>query len=143
MLGKGIIALAVLIVTLGQTQASAVDASDKVSITNPSLANAFGSDLGNSINVDQQVQISADVINNQEVPQKIAYLVQVVDQDGFVVSVGWVLGIEQNPKQMFNHSLPWTPKEAGKYTAEIFVWEEFPANPKILSDYNTIKINVS
>ena len=147
MVGKGIGLLVALVITVGITvvitPAFALTELDRTSINDPQLVNAFGSPLGTSINVDQQVQISADVMNNQEKSQKIAYLVQVKDEAGYVVSVGWVVGVELNPQQEFTQSISWIPKESGKFTAEIFVWEGFPVNHNALSDYTSIQINVS
>jgi len=141
--GKGIGLLAMLVIIVGIAPAFALTELEKTSINDPKLVNAFGSPLGTSINVDQQVQISADVMNNQEKSQKIAYLVQVKDEGGFVVSVGWVVGVELNPQQEFTQSISWIPKESGKFTAEIFVWEGFPINHNAISDYTSIQISVS
>ena len=89
MLSKGIVWLGVLLVfSISFTPAFALDELEKVSIIDPKLVNAFGIPLGNSINVEQQIQISADVINNQEKSQKIAFLVQVKNETGIVVSIG-------------------------------------------------------
>ncbi len=144
MLSKGITVLAVLpILAISFVPAFALIELERVSIIDPKLVNVFGVSLGNSINVDQQVQISSDVINNQEKSQKIAYLVQVKNEKDFVVSIGWVVGVELNPHQKFEQSLSWIPKESGKFTAEIFVWEGFPVNHKALSEYTTLQINVS
>ena len=144
MLSKGIALLAVLpILAISFVSAFALTELERVSIIDPKLVNVFGVSLGNSINVDQQVQISSDVINNQEKSQKIAYLVQVKNEKDFVVSIGWVVGVELNPHQKFEQSLSWIPKESGKFTAEIFVWEGFPVNHKALTEYTTLQINVS
>jgi hypothetical protein len=143
MVGKGIGLLVILVIAVGITPAFALTELEKTSIDDPQLVNAFGAPLGNSINVDQQVQISANVMNNQEKSQKIAYLVQVKDDNGFVVSIGWVVGVELNPHQEFAQSLSWIPKESGKFTAEIFVWEGFPINHNAISDYTSIQISVS
>ncbi len=144
MVSKGIGLLVVLLVfSISFTTAFALTELERVSIIEPKLVNAFGIPLGNSINVEQQVQISADVINNQEKSQKIAFLVQVKNEKGIVVSIGWVVGVELNPHQKFDQSLSWLPKESGKFTAEIFVWEGFPINHKALTEYTTIQINVS
>ncbi|MFB5628114.1 MAG: hypothetical protein ACE5R5_07950, partial [Nitrosarchaeum sp.] len=43
---------------------------DRVEITNPRLVNAFGTKISDQVNVNQHVQISADVKNNQEKSQK-------------------------------------------------------------------------
>ena len=144
MLSKGITVLAVLpILAISFVPAFALIELERVSIIDPKLVNVFGVSLGNSINVDQQVQISSDVINNQEKSQKIAYLVQVKNEKDFVVSIGWVVGVELNPHQKFEQSLSWIPKESGKFTAEIFVWEGFPVNHKALTEYTTLQISVS
>ena len=143
MIGKGVGLLAILVITVSFTPAFALTELEKTSINNPKLVNAFGTPLGTSINVDQQVQISADIMNNQETSQKIAYLVQVKDEGGFVVSVGWVVGVELNPHQEFTQSISWIPTEVGKFSAEIFVWEGFPINPNALSEHISIQINVS
>ncbi len=144
MLSKGIAVLAVLlIISISFVPAFALTELERVSIIDPKLVNAFGVSIGNSINVDQQVQISSDVINNQEKSQKIAYLVQVKNEKDFVVSIGWVVGVELNPHQKFEQSLSWIPKESGKFTAEIFVWEGFPVNHKALTEYTTLQISVS
>ena len=144
MLAKSIWISAIsLIIIIGFSPAFALTQLEKVSIVDPKLVNIFAAPLGNSINVDQQVQISSDVINNQDKSQKIAYIVQVKNEVGFVVSVGWVVGVELNPHQKFDQSLSWTPKESGKFTVEIFVWEGFPVNHNALSGYTMLQINVS
>ena len=143
MLGKGIGLFIVLIVMVSITPAFALTELDRVSIAEPRLVNAFGVSLGNSINVEQLVQIASEVMNNQEKSQKIAYLVQVKDQNEFVISVGWVVGVELNPHQEFQQAVSWIPKEAGVFTAEIFVWEGFPVNYRGLTDPVSIQISVS
>ncbi|HET9009809.1 MAG TPA: hypothetical protein VFN17_06785 [Nitrosarchaeum sp.] len=95
---------------------------DRIDITNPRLVNAFGSKISDQINVNQQVQISADVKNNQEKSQKFVYIVQVKNQNGVIVSLGWISG-SLNPGQTFSPALSWTPKVSDAYTAEIFVWD--------------------
>ena len=95
---------------------------ERVSIVDPKLVNAFRISLGNNVNVDQQIQISADIINNQEKSQTFIYLVQIKNEESFVVSVGWISG-QLTPYQKFNPSLSWTPSQPGEFTAEIFVWE--------------------
>ncbi len=115
---------------------------ERVTIEDPRLENAFGAPLGSNINVDQQIQISVDVINNQERSQNFIYLVQIKNEQNFVVTLGWISG-QLTPDQKFSPSLSWIPKDAGEFTAEIFVWEGFPVNPKALSEYTIMKIYVS
>ena len=143
MLSKGIGLLGILLVlSIGLTPAFGLTELERVTINDPRLENAFGSSLGNLINVDQQVQISVDVTNHQERSQNFIYLVQIKNETGVVVSLGWISG-QLTPDQKFSPSLSWIPKESGEFTAEIFVWEGFPVNHKALSEYTILQINVS
>ena len=121
--------------------AFALDELDRASISNPKLVNAFGLPIGNNVNVDQQIQISADITNNQDKSQNFVYLVQIKDKTNFVVSFGWFSG-ELNPDQTWNTSVFWIPDNAGEFTAEIFLWEAL-INHKALTEYTTLQINVS
>ena len=101
----------------------AITQLDRVDITNPRLENTSGLKISNQINVNQQVQISADVKNNQEKSQDIYYLVQVKNQNDVVVSFQWLKGIILDPGQTVNPTVSWTPKISDEYTVEIFVWD--------------------
>ena len=103
MLGKGIGLLSVLIVMVSITPAFALTELERVSIEEPKLVNAFGASLGNSITVGQQVQVASDITNNQEKSQDFLYLVQIKDETGYAVSVGWISG-QLTPNQKFHHS---------------------------------------
>ena len=142
MLGKGIGLLAILVIVTSITPAFALTELETASIDDPKLVNAFGAAIGNNVNVDQQIQIAADITNNQEKSQKFNYLVQVKDSENTVVKVAWFSG-ELNPHQKWNTSVFWVPQNAGEYTAEIFVWEGFPVNHKGLAESVNIQINVS
>lgn len=111
-----------LIFTVWLIPAFAISSLDRVDITNPRLVNAFGSKISEQVNVNQQVQISADVKNNQEKSQKFVYVVQIKNQNGVIVSLGWISGV-LNPGQTFSPALSWTPKVSDEYSAEIFVWD--------------------
>lgn len=93
-----------------------------------------------TIEVGKQVQIAADLKNNQDFEQEFAYIVQVQDQNGITVSLAWITGV-LSPAQSFSPSLSWTPNETGKYEATIFVWESID-NPSALSPTLSLKINV-
>jgi hypothetical protein len=90
--------------------------------------------------VDTQVQIAADLTNNQDRAQSFAYLVQIQDENGVTISLSWITGLLE-PGQFMSPSQSWTPTILGKYTAQIFVWESVD-NPDALSVPLTIKINV-
>jgi hypothetical protein len=139
---KGIGLLVILSTFTVITPVFALMDLERASIENPKLVNAFGDPVGNNVNVDQQIQISADITNNQEKSQKFNYLVQVKDSNDFVVKVTWFSG-ELNPHQKWNTSVFWVPQEAGEYIAEIFVWEGFPINHNALSEYTKLQISVS
>lgn len=95
---------------------------EKMNISNVRLVDASNNKLPNQINVNQQVQISADVKNNQEKNQNFTYIVQVKNQEGIVVSLGWISSTI-NAGQTFSPALSWAPKISDVYTVEIFVWE--------------------
>jgi len=81
--------------------------------------------------VNKQVQITSDVTNGQDKTQPFAYLVQIQNQDGVVVSLSWLTG-SLDPGQSLNPSQSWTPTSPGTYTAQIFVWAGIN-NPDALS----------
>ncbi|MGI0082920.1 MAG: hypothetical protein ACREAG_06450 [Nitrosopumilaceae archaeon] len=90
--------------------------------------------------VDQQVQIVADLKNNQNREQPFAYLVQIQNEDGVTISLSWITG-SLAAGQSMSPSQSWTPTEPGTYNAQIFVWESVD-NPDALSAPLEIKINV-
>ena len=108
---------------------------------NPRLENAFGQPIIDNVNVNQQIQISADIINNQEKSQNFVYLVQIKNEENFVVSLGWISG-QLTPDQKLSPSLSWSPENSGEFIAEIFVWEGL-VNHNALTEYSKLNINVS
>ncbi len=91
--------------------------------------------------INKQVQITADVTNNQDRSQPFAYLVQIQNQDGVVVSLSWLTG-SLDPGQSLNPSQSWTPTLPGTYTAQIFVWAGIN-NPDALSAPLNMQITVT
>jgi len=83
------------------------------------------------VTVDKQVMIMADLSNGQDRDQKFAYIVQIRDENGVVVSLSWITG-SLTLGQSFSPALSWTPISAGTYTIQIFVWESVN-NPDALS----------
>ncbi len=142
MLHKSIVLLMILLVfSISFTTVFALTDLQKATISDPRLVNTSGISIGNNVNVDQQFQISADITNNQEKSQNFVYLVQIKNNEGFVVSLGWISG-QLTPDQKLSPSLSWTPNESGEFTTEIYVWEGL-INHKALSQYTTLQINVS
>ena len=142
MVSKGIGLLVVLLVfSISITSAFALTELERATISDPRLENAFGAPIVDNVNVGQQIQISADITNNQEKSQTFVYLVQIKDKTGFVVSLGWISG-QLTPNQKLNPSLSWTPDKSSELTAEIFVWERLK-NHGALAEYTILQINVS
>lgn len=90
------------------------------------------------IPVNKQIQITADVVNNQDRPQPFAYLVQIQNQDGVVISLSWLTG-SLDSTQTLSPAQSWLPTIPGLYTAQIFIWQGID-NPDALSSPLTMKI---
>lgn len=97
-------------------------------------------DDDNTIQVDNQVMIVADLSNGQDRDQKFAYIVQIHNENDIVVSLSWLTG-SLSPYQTFSPAQSWTPTEAGTYTVQIFVWESVD-NPTPLSRPLLLTVNV-
>lgn len=113
-----------------------------VLITLPAYADQTVS-LGESakqVEVGKQVQIEADLQNNQDISQDFAYIVQIQNSDGVTVSLSWLTG-SLLPAQKFSPAISWIPEEIGSYDATIFVWESV-TNPTALSPTLSLKIDV-
>ena len=91
--------------------------------------------------VNKQIQITSDVTNGQDRTQPFAYLVQIQNQDGVVVSLSWLTG-SLDAGQSLNPSQSWIPTSPGTYTAQIFVWTGIN-NPDALSPPLHMMINVT
>ena len=112
---------------------------ERAPVSNARVVDSFGNSL-TSVSVDQQVQITADVINGQDRTQSFAYLVQIQDANGVTVSLSWIEG-SLNPGQSLSPAQSWTPDAPGAYTATVFVWESVD-NPTALSPPGTVNVNV-
>jgi len=113
---------------------------ERAPATNARVVDAFGSTL-TSVAVDQQVQITADLVNGQDREQPFAYLVQIQDESGVTVSLAWITG-SLSAGQSFSPALSWIPSTTGTYTATVFVWESVD-NPTALSPPVSVDITVS
>jgi hypothetical protein len=113
------------------------------------IQNAYAQDLPvkladdgkKTVEVGKQIQIAADLKNNQDIKQDFAYIVQIQNEDGVTVSLAWITGTLE-PAQSFTPALSWIPNEEGTYEATIFVWESID-NPSALSPTLTLGIDVS
>lgn len=121
---KQIFLLVAVILGLGVMANSAfgLEPLERAVINDERLVNFSGATLGKHIIVNQQVQITAKITNAQEAIQPFVYIVQIKDENDFVVKLGWISG-SMTKYQNLSPSLSWTPKKSGVYTAEIFVWD--------------------
>lgn len=90
--------------------------------------------------VDEQIMVMADISNNQDVPQNFAYLTQVKNDQGVVISLSWLTG-SLSPRQSFSPAQSWTPTETGTFHIQVFVWESID-NPEALSPPLSMIVNV-
>ncbi len=100
----------------------AIEPLERVPISSPRLEDFFQNPVSKNININQQVQIAADITNNQEIDQKFVYIVQIKDTEGVVIHLVWITG-ELKPHQTFSPAVSWRPELSGSFEAEIFVWE--------------------
>jgi len=113
---------------------------ERAPVGNLRAVNAQGDSIG-SIQVGQQVQITADVKNNQDRDQDFLYLLQVQDEDEVTVSLTWVSG-SFTPNQQLSPAASWTPEQMGSYTVTVFVWESL-GNPTALTSPVTTTLVVN
>ena len=113
---------------------------ERAPVSNLRTVDSFGGSI-DTVSIDQQVQISADLINGQDKQQLFAYLIQVQDSNGVTVSLAWILG-ELEPGQSLSPAVSWIPTDAGTYTATAFVWESIE-NPTALSPPLEITVSVN
>ena len=88
---------------------------ERVPVSNLRVVDNFGSTL-DTVQVDQQVQVTADLTNGQTRDQAFAYLVQIQDEDNVTVHLAWISGSVAEG-QSFSPSVSWTPAASGTYTA--------------------------
>jgi hypothetical protein len=138
---KHVSLLVVFLIFVSFTSAFALTETERVTVSEPSLENTFGTPIFDNINVNHQIQISTDIKNNQNKSQNFIYFVQIKNNEGYVISLGWISG-QLAPNHQLNPSLSWTPIESGEFVAEIYVWEGLK-NHKALSDFTILPIQVS
>ncbi|MDF2421698.1 MAG: hypothetical protein OPY06_01665 [Nitrosopumilus sp.] len=141
MISKSLGIFAILAIMISVTPAFALTELERASIADPRLVNAFGAPVSDKINVNQQIQISADITNHQIKSQNFVYIVQIKNEAGIAVSLGWISG-QLTPDQKLSPSLSWSPKESGEFVAEIFAWDGLK-NHSALSEYTKLSISVS
>ena len=113
---------------------------ERAPATNLRIIDSFGGSI-DAVSVDQQVQITADLVSGQDRDQDFAYLIQIQNSEGVTVSLSWIAGALV-PGQSFSPSASWTPTDVGTYDVTAFVWESID-NPTALSPPLSIDVSVN
>ena len=113
---------------------------ERAPAANLRTVDAFSNSL-DTVSIDQQVQITAEIQNGQDRVQQFAYLLQVQDENGVTVTLSWITG-ELSPYQAFSPAVSWIPTNMGIYDATVFVWQSID-NPTALSPPLSTTVTVS
>ncbi len=119
----------------------AINPLDRVPISSPRLEDFFQNPVSKNININQQVQIAANITNNQEIDQKFVYIVQIKDAEDVVIHLVWITA-ELKSHQTLNPAVSWRPELSGSFDTEIFVWESL-INQDALSESISFDITAS
>lgn len=87
------------------------------------------------------VTIQSNLQNNDQAEQAFVYIVQVLDENGYVIFLSWVTGmLGNNDGETLRVS--WQPEREGAYTAKAFVWSslEAPAPLTLAVERSDIKV---
>ena len=121
-------------------RATTIVLEESLQLSNIRIVNAFGDTVTNPT-VNQQVQIKANLTNNEAVEQTYAFVVEIRDDTNVVVSNSWLSG-RINPGQSNSPALSWKPTVAGTYTATIIVRESLDNTTGLLNPPSFISITV-
>ena len=136
-----LVLLSMCIVLASLLPANAVEPLERAQVSSPHLEDSLGSPISKNVNINQQVQITADITNNQEFPQDFVYIVQVKNNEEVIIQLVWFKG-KFEPGQKFSPAISWVPDSSGTFVAEIFVWVSL-TNPDALSKPVFINITAS
>ena len=112
---------------------------ERAPISDLRAVDSFGNTL-DTISVDSQIQLAADLTNGQDKAQDFAYLIQIRDENGVTVSLNWING-SLSAGQSLSPATSWIPTDAGTYEVTAFVWESIE-NPTARSPTAMIAITV-
>ena len=97
-----------------------IEPLERVPVANPRIVTSQGNTV-TQLQSGQQVQITADIVNNDGTSLPFAYLVQIEDPLNVVTSLSWMSG-NINKGQFFSPSISWTAENPGDYVVKIYVW---------------------
>ena len=119
----------------------AIEPLDRLQVASPRLADFRGNTVSQNVIVNQLVVITADITNNQDVPQDFVYIVQIKDSQNVIRYLNFIKA-EVSPTKTFSPGVSWTPNTSGKFLVEIYVWEGLD-EPNPLSKVLTLNLTAS
>ena len=78
--------------------------------------------LINSANVGEPILFTISVTSNGIERQQYMYILQIKDQNGYVLSLSWVID-SLDVRESSSASIAWVAEERGTYQADAFVWK--------------------
>lgn len=114
--------IVLVIISMMVNPALALSSLDKVVVSESGLVNRSGNPIGTNVNVNQQVLISSKITNAQDVNQDFIYIVQIKNEQGVVIKIGWITG-SLTKYQNFVPAVSWVPKTQENFTVEVYVWD--------------------
>ncbi|MFQ5941311.1 MAG: hypothetical protein ACE5KA_06410 [Nitrososphaerales archaeon] len=91
-----------------------------------------------AIKAEDPVLVKLNITNILAETRGYTYILQVIDQNGFVSSLSWSMGT-LTPSESSTAVIAWVPKEPGRYLLQVFVWKSIE-DPTPLA-FRTISTN--
>ncbi|MFQ5921100.1 MAG: hypothetical protein ACE5JV_03690 [Nitrososphaerales archaeon] len=126
---------------LTPTTRERIPVQQKIALIDTRLAESTGKPLKEA-SIGQKVVASSIIQSRVSSDLKYAYIVQVKDSDGFTVALSWISGILK-PQRSADARVAWTPDSSGRYTVEIFVWQDLLKPVPLLLKHKASTITVS
>ncbi len=117
-----------------------IPANERVYISEPKVVSQFGEDI-RVLSIGSRLAIQSELFNKQPKEQRFVYIIQVIDNDGFVEHIAYISASMQ-AKSGAVVTQSWTPMKRGNYTIEVFVWDSLE-RPIALSWMKVIRVIVS
>ena len=120
------------------------DAAERIAAAEAAAAaaEAASQQAISELSVNEKIEITMDFTNDSNVQQSFALIVQIKDSNNTTISLSHVTGM-LGAGQTLDQVLSYTPTEAGTYTVEKFLWNNF-ADPTALTDSKeTFSLTVS
>lgn len=121
----------ILVGIIGTAFAIGSPPPERVPAASHGVYDLYGNNISR-VEVDQQILISADLSNSQEVRQPLVYVVEVYDESGAQIFRGWIEAVIE-PKSSFSPHVSWIPQMVGNYTAKMMVLESLQDDSPHLS----------